>query len=248
MSKGAPSSVPIATDSALWLSTARPMVRLGESLLFAAVATAHASGLYWIAKSATVDESVTPPQIIQISLSGENHPATQGAPTQRPTQHSPRTNARSTPIRKSPPELTKTSESLSNPDMSDLAPAGIPETAFPPQETQVGAQGVHKSPAQAAGETVPTFVADYLANPAPAYPSLSRELREQGRVMLRILVSSEGRAEEVLLHHSSGFERLDEAALKAVRAWRFVPARRGSESVPAWVIVPIEFSLRSRFS
>ena len=46
------------------------------------------------------------------------------------------------------------------------------------------------------------------------------------------------------LQRSSGYTRLDEAAQQAVRAWRFVPARRGDEAVPAWVVVPIEFTLR----
>jgi protein TonB len=42
---------------------------------------------------------------------------------------------------------------------------------------------------------------------------------------------------------TSGFSRLDQAALETVKHWRFVPARRGSQIVPAWVVVPISFSL-----
>lgn len=93
--------------------------------------------------------------------------------------------------------------------------------------------------------TPPSFNADYLNNPAPPYPSLSRRLHEEGQVMLRVLVDARGLPERVELRNSSGHERLDRIALETVRHWKFVPARRGEEAVSAWVIVPISFSLRS---
>lgn len=91
--------------------------------------------------------------------------------------------------------------------------------------------------------TQPVFDADYLNNPAPAYPPFSRRMREQGVVYVRVLVSPEGTPEQIEIKRSSGSARLDEAALVAVKRWRFVPARRGSQSVAAWVVVPIAFSL-----
>ncbi len=91
--------------------------------------------------------------------------------------------------------------------------------------------------------TQPIFNADYLDNPAPAYPPLSRRMREQGRVVLRVLVNVRGMADDVQLRTPSGFTRLDEAARETVRGWKFVPAKRGSEAVPAWVLIPISFRL-----
>jgi periplasmic protein TonB len=91
----------------------------------------------------------------------------------------------------------------------------------------------------------PVFNADYLNNPPPAYPAASRRTGEQGRVVLRVFVSEQGLPSEVQVRTSSGFNRLDEAASSTVRQWRFVPARRGSSPVGAWVLVPISFSLRS---
>jgi protein TonB len=87
------------------------------------------------------------------------------------------------------------------------------------------------------------FDAAYLNNPKPMYPMASRRLGEEGRVVLRVLVDAQGRAEAVELERSSGFPRLDTAAREAVVQWRFVPARRGSEPVPARVLVPIVFNL-----
>ncbi|MEO8204512.1 MAG: TonB family protein [Betaproteobacteria bacterium] len=92
-------------------------------------------------------------------------------------------------------------------------------------------------------QTDPIFNADYLENPAPAYPSLSRRAREEGKVMLRVLVSPAGRADEVQVRASSGSPRLDEAARATVLRWKFVPAKRGSEAVAAWVLIPITFRL-----
>lgn len=90
----------------------------------------------------------------------------------------------------------------------------------------------------------PRFDADYLENPKPPYPSLSRRMGEEGRVVLRVQVRADGSAGEVLLHASSGSPRLDQSALDTVRRWKFVPARRGDEAVAAWVQVPIVFSLK----
>lgn len=90
----------------------------------------------------------------------------------------------------------------------------------------------------------PRFDADYLHNPAPAYPPLSRRLAEEGRVTLRVFVEPGGRAAQVEIKAGSGYPRLDQAAAEAVARWQFVPARRGDEAVGAWVLVPIIFSLK----
>ena len=89
----------------------------------------------------------------------------------------------------------------------------------------------------------PRFNADYLQNPAPAYPALARRMHEQGRVLIRVLVSVEGMPERIELKASSGFPRLDQSALETIRSWKFVPARQGEQKIAAWVLVPITFTL-----
>jgi len=91
----------------------------------------------------------------------------------------------------------------------------------------------------------PRFDADYLDNPAPAYPALSRRVGEHGRVLLRVYVQPDGAAAQVEVRESSGYERLDKAARDTVQRWRFVPAKQGDRGVAAWVLVPISFSIRS---
>ena len=84
---------------------------------------------------------------------------------------------------------------------------------------------------------------DYLRNPPPQYPAESRKLREQGVVLLKVAVTAAGRAAEVQLQRSSGYARLDEAALRAVRRWEFKPARVGVTAVACAVEVPVRFGL-----
>ena len=107
---------------------------------------------------------------------------------------------------------------------NDLASSWITETALP--------------------VVPPNFSASYLENPTPVYPPLARRVGEQGKVMLRVLVNAKGTADTVELRSSSGSTSLDEAALESVKHWRFVPARQGDQPVPAWVLIPITFSLK----
>lgn len=85
----------------------------------------------------------------------------------------------------------------------------------------------------------------YLHNPEPPYPDRSRELGEQGRVVLRVLVSAEGRASQIDIVDGSHSRRLDEAARTAVADWRFVPARQDGTAIASRILVPISFSLQS---
>ena len=87
--------------------------------------------------------------------------------------------------------------------------------------------------------------AAYLNNPPPAYPAESRRLKEEGVVMLRVDISSQGKVEQLALNKSSGYERLDQAALKAVRKWIFQPSVIAGIRISETVIVPISFRLKN---
>lgn len=89
----------------------------------------------------------------------------------------------------------------------------------------------------------PGYGARYLHNPAPDYPLAARRAGQEGTVVLRVLVSADGLAEQVVIHRSSGSTILDQAAATAVHLWHFVPARQGAENVAAWVSIPMAFRL-----
>lgn len=79
--------------------------------------------------------------------------------------------------------------------------------------------------------------------PKPAYPERARREGREGEVLLRILVDQKGETRRIEVSRSSGFADLDRAAVEAVMAWRFHPARYGEKRVESWVKVPIIFRL-----
>jgi protein TonB len=101
------------------------------------------------------------------------------------------------------------------------------------------------SPVASVTITPPAFNAAYLRNPAPRYPLASRREGEQGTVTLRVLVDRNGLPARVDIQTTSGWPRLDGAALEAVKEWRFRPAQRGTDPVEGSVLVPIVFRLKS---
>jgi protein TonB len=79
--------------------------------------------------------------------------------------------------------------------------------------------------------------------PKPKYPDTARRDGKEGRVLLRVLVNEEGRTASVQVNRSSGAEALDQAAVEAIKRWRFSPARYGEKPVESWVRIPIDFRL-----
>jgi periplasmic protein TonB len=78
----------------------------------------------------------------------------------------------------------------------------------------------------------------------PDYPKGARQRGEQGNVVLEILVNEAGRVEGVKVVTSSGFSELDEAAIRAARAARFTPAKRGRTPVASSARLTLEFRLK----
>jgi len=128
------------------------------------------------------------------------------------------------------------------PPVAVLPPQAASPMVFPEPPPSPPAEPAAAAPAPVA-VTPPIFNADYLDNPAPVYPTLSRRMHEEGRVVLRVFVNARGGAEDVQIGSSSGHPRLDDSARETVRRWKFVPAKRGSDAVPAWVLVPVSFRL-----
>lgn len=83
------------------------------------------------------------------------------------------------------------------------------------------------------------------ACPEPSYPRGAVRRGVEGLVKLLVSVSAEGVPLEVDVASSSGDPGLDEAAVDAVRKWRFRPARRGVEAVAGDVLVTIRFRIQT---
>ncbi len=87
--------------------------------------------------------------------------------------------------------------------------------------------------------------AEYLSNPAPKYPDVSRRRRQEGVVTLLVEIDARGFVSKLQIQKSSGFSALDEAAEKAVSTWRFSPAEVSGRQQSSKVLVPVSFKLSS---
>ncbi|MND90414.1 Gram-negative bacterial tonB protein [compost metagenome] len=86
----------------------------------------------------------------------------------------------------------------------------------------------------------PSFV---TPPPAPRYPSTARRRNQQGTVRVEVCLDDRGQQLELKLTQSSGVQSLDDAALEAVKSWRFRPEIVDGRAVPSRVEIPIEFAL-----
>lgn len=126
--------------------------------------------------------------------------------------------------------------------------AAMPETAplvvAPPPAPAVAAAEPRPAPPAPAPPppiVLPSSTAAYLNNPPPPYPAVSFRLNEQGVVVVRVFIKTDGTADQASVSVSSGFPRLDQAALRTVRGWRYVPGKKGGVSQAMWFDVPVRF-------
>jgi protein TonB len=207
-----------------------PPIRVPDpsrSVALLAVIVIHAAGIGGLLAATVTTRHAVPDTVIRASLLPE-------APT--PADPDPSL----PPPREWQPVL---------PDMSIPHVALEPSTAItlPPPATTALVAAPAPRPESADGTAPPLLDAQavgYLVPPAPRYPPASRRLREEGEVLVRVLIDAEGRPREIDVLRSSGHTRLDEAAIEAVRAALFRPYVAEGRARAAYVRVPVEFALR----
>ena len=96
---------------------------------------------------------------------------------------------------------------------------------------------------RAAVKPVQTARPDHAYSPKPAYPLALRDLGVSGVVWLRVWVDDTGRPQEIEVSKGSGYRLFDEAALRAVQQWRFIPATNEQQSLASWVEFAVRFEL-----
>lgn len=199
-----------------------------RSSLLAVVIALHAGVFLLILAAKTVAPQIMEmPQIVDLlqPLETRKEPEAKPLPVVRPQP----VRQKPVPVPKAPVPVIETTTST--------APAPATAIAAPPENKAANAAPADESFSQA------RFDANYLRNPAPPYPSLSKRMGEEGKVVLRVSVNPQGTADSVDIKTSSGSLRLDESAQKTVHNWKFVPAKRGDAPVQSWVLVPIIFKL-----
>lgn len=216
----------------------------GNAVTFAGVVLLHVLGLVWAAQQLSVsDPVITPPSVVGVLVAPEPEPAPpppKPVPPPPKPQPKPVAKPEPKPVAKPTPKPTPRPEPV-----REIVPEPVQQAA--PTVPSPPAPTVQAAPAPEAPVpiTPPRTDAAHLNNPAPPYPPLSRRLGEQGRVMLDVFILPDGSVGEIKLNRSSGFPRLDNAALQAVKTWKYVPARRGDKPIPFWYVQPVSFVLNN---
>lgn len=142
-------------------------------------------------------------------------------------RHKPKPQPRPQPIRRPEPVV------VSQPVVTEQTPMSVP---VEPEATPLPAQPTMPA------ETAPSALG-YRSMKSVPYPRVSIQRREEGTVMLRVLVGTDGVPQDIRIERSSGHVALDRAAREAVQKWRFEPGTRNGEPFAAWGLVPISFRL-----
>lgn len=235
----------------------------GYGLALLLVVGLHAGGWWWSQQRRV--EAVTPavvPQMVDVELvaaSPEASPEPPAAtlpsppkavPTPRPPEPKPK------PVVKPPPKKVeprpKAKPAPADTEVDDLAQRlkHLRETlgseAAPAKASPAPARAAAKPSGGSVASSAKTTTAraDHLHNPRPPYPAVARARNWEGVSQLRVYVLPNGSAGQVQLAGSSGHDVLDNAALAAVRQWRFVPAKRGDQAIASWVQFPIVWKLK----
>lgn len=122
-------------------------------------------------------------------------------------------------------------------------PAPLPPIAAPVAPAPPAPAAPPPAPPAPPRVELPSSDADYLQNPKPPYPLMSKKLNEQGSVIIRVLIGADGLPQKAEIRKSSGFDRLDQSAATTVMKWRYVPGKRAGVPETMWFNVPINFVL-----
>lgn len=214
-------------------NTPLPTAPLGERLgVVALVVALHAGvGLAWMMQpeqpAITVSE-----MSVSVAMQQAEVAKPQAQPEPLPPKPRPRIERTEKQIQKQPVQ-----------EKAESVPLPLPVAAPQPAVTPAQAPPLAAAAAPVI-DTAPDYKAAYLNNPRPAYPMAARRMGWEGRVVLNVEVLAEGSCGDASVFQSSGHEVLDNAALRTVKGWRFVPASRAGRPVTQWFKVPIQFSLK----
>jgi protein TonB len=138
-------------------------------------------------------------------------------------------------------------QAIQDPTPAPAAPTGVvaPPAPLPPIEQPVAPAPEPPPPAPPAPPKIqlPSSDASYLQNPSPVYPAISRRLGEQGKVLVRVLIGTNGQPERAEIKRSSGFERLDRSAMEYVMKCRYVPGKVNGVVQAMWYEAPVNYVL-----
>jgi protein TonB len=216
-------------------------------VIASAVALLHVGGLAALQSGLLVRayEMVVPVEMISqiIEPPQPELPAPPPPPAPAPTPPEPvKSKAPTLPPAPQPLAIADTTPTPNAPVVAPAPPAPLPPMNAPVAAVASPA-APPAAPAPAPKVELPRSDADYLNNPPPPYPPVSKRMGEQGRVMVRVCVDEKGIPQKSELQKSSGFERLDSTAVATTMRWRYKPGTRGGIPEALCALIPIDFRL-----
>ncbi len=124
-----------------------------------------------------------------------------------------------------------------------LEPAPAPQSPSEPMKNTSSAAPASQLPTGPVTLSTELSVSCPKLTP-PAYPAISRRMGEEGKLVLRVELDERGRIDDAKVINSSGYERLDAAALTAVKGWQCNPSLRNGQPVRAVALQPFNFVLQ----
>ncbi len=219
----------------------------------------HTGGL-WALQSGLLRRAVTDlvvPAEVLIDMSptdAEPAPPKPQPPVAPPTPapHTPALQPAPAKAQQATPTPLAVPATPTEPDNSALSPApvAVATNTNSANSSAVGTNSTTPPPGSAAAANrapaleLPSSDAQYLNNPTPAYPALSKRKGEQGKVVIRTFIGMDGTAQQAQIKTSSGYDRLDQAALATALKWRYVPGKRAGVAEAMWFDVPFTWQLR----
>ena len=229
-------SLPDGTGAAI--AQASKKLPISRNAIIALVVVALHVGFIWALQSGLLMravEIIVPAEVLSQFIEPP-------APKIRPVPPAPPT----------PPKPVKRAEAkapapqplaIADPTPSPNAPTGATTPQPAPAPIAAAVAVAPAAPPSPPAIQLPSSDASYLQNPKPPYPALSRRLNEQGKTTVRVMIGADGLPQRAELSKSSGFDRLDQAALATVMRWRYVPGKRGGVAEAMWFNVPINWVL-----
>ena len=214
-----------------------------RQLLVAAVALGHLVALWGLLQISAVQEAVHQVAPIVFDFITLEPPRPNAAPPPPPTPR-PRPPAPQSPppVIAAPPQPQAPAPApfiVPTPPMPQPIPVEIAPTSPPAPAVPVAPPAPPAPPPPP--RVIPASNIAYLLPPPIELPLASRRMGEEGLVLLRVRVGTDGLPKDVTVHRSSGFTRLDEQALWAMKRARFKPQTDGGVAIEWIVIAPLQY-------
>lgn len=200
----------------------------------------HAAAVWGLLQVREVRAAAAEMAPMFVSLIAPEAPAPVVPPPPPPTP-------RPQPIKRDAPKPQPVIAAAPNPAPAAFVVPAPPEPPLVPPVPPEPLLAVAAAPAPPAPppapKVIPASAVQYIDAPVLVYPRASTRFGESGHVMVRVYIDTDGLPRNVQVSQSSGFARLDDAAVAAVKQARFKPYTENGLPMAGWAFIPLSFEL-----